>query len=153
MIKSSITSFIATAGSHAAQNSVVFGSMAVVAAVAVGFLFMFNEAAYQGGVQRRSQLGVMPETKFANKTSADTAVAPAMNFLAAADEQPAFAGELIAVAKDLAVRVLSGKAPVAELIAMLDMLERMGVKVKGLFNIGSAFYTPKFEAELDAKAA
>ena len=64
--------------------------------------------------------GVMPETKFANKAAADTAVAPAMNFLAAADEQPAFAGELIAVAKDLAVRVLSGQAPVAELIAMLD---------------------------------
>jgi len=157
MIKGSISSIIntgITAGTHAAGVSVAVGSLAVVAAVAVGFLFMFNEAAYQKGAQRRAFRGFMPAAPKAEPAQKEqTGVATVAAFAAEDTTQPAFAGELIAVVKDLAARVMLGQAPVAELIAMLDMLERMGVKVKGLFNIGPAFHSPKLADEKDLQTA
>ncbi|MDE1152295.1 MAG: hypothetical protein PW788_07145 [Micavibrio sp.] len=153
MIKGSITSII-NVGAQVSSSTLAVGALTVAAAVAVGFLFMFNEAAYQKGAQRRAFGGHMPakqpETAPAKQ---ETGVATVAAFAAEDTTQPAFAGELIAVVKDLATRVMAGQAPVAELIAMLDMLERMGVKVKGLFSIGPAYHSPKLVDEKDLQTA
>jgi len=153
MIKGSITSFV-SASAHLSTGTLAVGGIAVIAAVAVGFLFMFNEASYQRGAQRRATSGVMPEQKAAPKAVEATGLSTVVSFeKEQCEQQPAFAGELIAVVKDLAQRVMMGQAPVAELISMLDMMEKMGIKVKGMFNIGSSFLAPKNTEEATAKAA
>lgn len=153
MIKGSITSF-AAAGAHISTGALAAGGLAVVAAVAVGFLFMFNEAAHQRGVMRRLEGASFPKADKQAVAEAATGLATVVSFEKEQGEQvPAFAGELIAVVKDLARRVMTGQAPVAELIAMLDALEKMGIKVKGMFNISTGFMAPKLVDDATQQAA
>jgi len=153
MIKGSITSF-AAAGAHISTGALAAGGMAVVAAVAVGFLFMFNEAAHQRGAMRRLEGASFPKAEKQPVVEAATGLSTVVSFEKEQAEQvPAFAGELIAVVKDLARRVMLGQAPVAELISMLDVLEKMGIRVKGMFNISTSFMAPKLTEEAAQKAA
>lgn len=118
------------------------GVVAIAAAAALGFLFIFNEASEQ---KRQNRLNL-------DETGADafhTACAEACRKPA----QPFCADELIAIAKDLARRVMNGTAPVSELLAMLDTLQRLGIEVHGLFAFGSAFLAMKMEEAAECERA
>ncbi len=110
------------------------GVVAVAAAAALGFLFIFNGASGQ----KRENRHDFEET---DTEAFHTACAEACR----KPVQPFCADELIAIAKDLARRVMNGTAPVSELLAMLDTLQRLGIEVHGLFAFGSAFLALKME--------
>ena len=144
-----ITNFqsIITVATAPATGMVAAGAMAVAAAVAVGFLFIFNEASYQKRAQR------LNFTQYAPKTHAASAFHTALVNdngvrVEIKAEAPVFAGEMLAVVRDLAARVMTGKADIAELLSMLDTLQRMGIDVQGLFS----FLAPQTAMEMTEEA-
>ncbi len=136
-----------TVATAPATGMLAAGAMAVAAAVAVGFLFIFNEASYQKRAQR------MAFTQYAPKTHTASAFHTALvNDNGVRVEikagEPVFAGEMLAVVRDLAARVMTGTADIAELLSMLDTLQRMGIDVQGLFG----FLAPVMAAEMTEEA-
>lgn len=131
-----------------ATGMVAAGAMAMAAAVAVGFLFIFNEASYQKRAQR------LHFTQYAPKTHAASAFHTALVNdngvrVEIKAEAPVFAGEMLAVVRDLAARVMTGTADIAELLSMLETLQRMGLDVQGLFS----FMAPVMAPEMTEEAA
>jgi len=61
--------------------------------------------------------------------------------------QPAMAEEMIALLKELARRVMEGSAPVAELMSMIDTVQRMGIDVMDVMAMGPLFHSPQATAE------
>ncbi len=136
-----------TVATAPATGMVAAGAMAVAAAVAVGFLFIFNEASYQKRAQR------MAFTQYAPKTQAASAFHTALvNDNGVRVEikagEPGFAGEMLAVVRDLAARVMTGTADIAELLSMLETLQGMGIDVQGLFG----FLGPVMAADMTEEA-
>lgn len=129
------------------------GVVAVAAIVAVGFLCIFNDASTQ---KRRKRY-------IAEGSDEQKAQHPAMTAFHTAQcndnrskgtdgEQPLFAAEMIAVARDLARRVMQGTAHIAELLSMLDTMQRMGIDVRGLFAFGTMSVAEQLAEEYEAQA-
>lgn len=136
-----------TVATAPATGMVAAGAMAVAAAVAVGFLFIFNEASYQKRAQR------LAFTQYAPKTQAASAFHTALVNdnrvqVEIKADAPVFAGEMLAVVRDLAARVMNGTADIAELLSMLETLQGMGIDVQGLFG----FLGPVMAAEMAEEA-
>lgn len=144
-----ITNFqsIVTVATAPATGMVAAGAMAVAAAVAVGFLFIFNEASYQKRAQRLSFTQYAPRTHAASAFHTALVNDNKVKVEIKADA-PVFAGEMLAVVRDLASRVMTGTADIAELLSMMDTLQRMGIDVQGLFSL----MTPVLAAEMTEEA-
>lgn len=160
MITGKINSIIYVGAQAASSGQVVAGAVGVAAAVAVGFLFIFNEASYQKRALRQTtgyRFGDdQPHpacTAFHTAATNDNRLTVSVK--SPGKDQPLFAGEMIAVARALARRVMEGTAHIAELLSMMDELQRMGISIQGLFSFGAALLAPKFnreEAELNKAA-
>ncbi len=137
--------YVATAP---ATGMVAAGAMAVAAAVAVGFLFIFNEASYQKRAQRLNFTQYAPKTHAASAFHTALVNDNGVRVEIKADA-PVFAAEMLAVVRDLAARVMTGAADLAELLSMLETLQRMGIDVQGLFG----FLAPVTAPEMTDEAA
>lgn len=143
-------------GQVAAQTPTVgigSGVVAVAAIVAVGFLCIFNDASTQKRRKRYIAEGSDEQkAQHPAMTAFHTAQCNDNRAKGTDEEQPLFAAEMIAVARDLARRVMQGTAHIAELFSMLETLQRMGIDVHGLFAFGSAFIAEMPEEDYEAKA-
>ena len=131
-------------------NSIFYshtGTLAVAAAVALGFLYIFNGASDQ---KRKNRLNYHEKETGEHHPAASafhTACEPKT-----ATERELYAAELLAVARDVARRVMNGTAPLSELMTLLETLQRLGVDVQGLFSAAAAHASVEDE-ELEIQAA
>ena len=131
----------------------------IAAAVALGFLMIFNEASYQKQAVRRVNEEYQPRDGRAHQMACAFHTAQIDdNWMAAkvksgGGQEPLFADEMIAVVKDLAHRVVEGEAHVSDLISMLESLEKMGIDVNGLFSDKTTMLGPRFCREAGMKRA
>lgn len=129
------------------------------AAIAVGFLMIFNEASYQKQALRRVSAEYQPRDGRPHDMACAFHTAQIDdNWMAAkvktgGGQEPLFADEMIAVVKDLAHRVVEGEAHVSDLMSMLESLEKMGIDVDGLFSDKTTMLGPRFCREAGMKRA
>jgi hypothetical protein len=126
-------------------------------AMQAGFAMGAAEAHYQAGVQAETYYGgFIPADAQAAALAADSganggADGNAPRALIMVDKkkqvQPALAAEMIQLLKELARRVMEGAAPVGELMAMIDTVQRMGIDVMDFMAMGPAFHSPQLAGE------
>lgn len=122
-------------------------------AMQVGFTMGAAEAKYQAGVQAEAYYGgfIPADAQAAAIVANGSADKDAPRDMIMVDKnkqvQPALAAEMMQLLKELARRVMEGAAPVGELMAMIDTVQRMGIDVMDFMAMGPAFHSPQLAGE------